>query len=288
MSLLSASGSSPLTRGKRSEVNCGFLSERLIPAHAGKTTWVTLRCWRDLAHPRSRGENKLIWSPLSPQRGSSPLTRGKRLREQAQQARHGLIPAHAGKTTRGPSVPTGRPAHPRSRGENSPQKRRSPGWAGSSPLTRGKLSPEEEVARLGGLIPAHAGKTFSIASRMICRRAHPRSRGENAKCRWPTSRARGSSPLTRGKRAYDGHAAALGGLIPAHAGKTWRSSCQSCWWGAHPRSRGENGSARYAHRRRGGSSPLTRGKRAGMYRRSGSRGLIPAHAGKTRRLPARA
>ena len=140
MSLLSASGSSPLTRGKRSEVNCGFLSERLIPAHAGKTTWVTLRCWRDLAHPRSRGENKLIWSPLSPQRGSSPLTRGKRLREQAQQARHGLIPAHAGKTTRGPSVPTGRPAHPRSRGENSPQKRRSPGWAGSSPLTRGKPS----------------------------------------------------------------------------------------------------------------------------------------------------
>ncbi len=270
MSLLSASGSSPLTRGKRSEVNCGFLSERLIPAHAGKTTWVTLRCWRDLAHPRSRGENKLIWSPLSPQRGSSPLTRGKRLREQAQQARHGLIPAHAGKTTRGPSVPTGRPAHPRSRGENSPQ------------LTRGKLSPEEEVARLGGLIPAHAGKTFSIASRMICRRAHPRSRGENAKCRWPTSRARGSSPLTRGKRICETVATYGRRLIPAHAGKTRKRTRPPRRPRAHPRSRGENLLRIPASELVKGSSPLTRGKHPTRLESSPTRRLIPAHAGKTR------
>ena len=76
------------------------------------------------------------------------------------------------------------------------------------------------------------------------------------------------------------------GLIPAHAGKTWRSSCQSCWWGAHPRSRGENG-YRLGHNVTFlGSSPLTRGK-LDARRLGGDRPrLIPAHAGKTSPLRA--
>ena len=94
----------------------------------------------------------------------------------------------------------------------------------------------------------------------MSRRAHPRSRGENAGGRVSRVGARGSSPLTRGKRLLTwatwrsqglipAHAGKtdfarspmrMSGLIPAHAGKT--APCSQahppCW--AHPRSRGEN------------------------------------------------
>ena len=97
-----ADGSSPLTRGKPS---CGEqppCRARLIPAHAGKTavrgpsfSWCG-------AHPRSRGENRLVNPPGTPQVGSSPLTRGKQVRILIRSLRIRLIPAHAGKTRRGP------------------------------------------------------------------------------------------------------------------------------------------------------------------------------------------
>ena len=51
---------------------------------------------------------------------------------------------------------------------------------------------------------------------------------------------------------------------------------------AHPRSRGENYNAGTAHALHAGSSPLTRGKRRRRRGDRQSRGLIPAHAGKTR------
>ena len=52
---------------------------------------------------------------------------------------------------------------------------------------------------LGGLIPAHAGKTSSACGAVWSARAHPRSRGENTAASTATSAATGSSPLTRGK-----------------------------------------------------------------------------------------
>ena len=51
------SGSSPLTRGKRSRRRGGSPRTRLIPAHAGKTLRVSERVKKRRAHPRSRGEN---------------------------------------------------------------------------------------------------------------------------------------------------------------------------------------------------------------------------------------
>ena len=51
--------------------------------------------------------------------------------------------------------------------------------------------------------------------------------------------------------------------------------------GAHPRSRGENPTDATTDLATGGSSPLTRGKHGRRRDRSGARGLIPAHAGKT-------
>ena len=112
-------------------------------------------------------------------------------------------------------------------------------------------------------------------------RAHPRSRGENAPSGRRLDRPSGSSPLTRGKLGLATHAEVPTGLIPAHAGKTYRVKSENSAGGAHPRSRGENEKAGIPAQLGSGSSPLTRGKRGPPGRWRGRSGLIPAHAGKT-------
>ena len=99
-----------------------------------------------------------------------------------------LIPAHAGKTASYRPVPGGTTAHPRSRGENEMITGTRGASAGSSPLTRGKPTLIPADLPEGGLIPAHAGKTDCRLPRGSGGRAHPRSRGENARL----SRIRGS------------------------------------------------------------------------------------------------
>ena len=77
------------------------------------------------------------------------------------------------------------------------------------------------------------------------------------------------------------------GLIPAHAGKTFGTDSVNRTFTAHPRSRGENESSDDGESSAPGSSPLTRGKRRPPTTISPSRGLIPAHAGKTGHRQAR-
>ena len=72
-------GSSPLTRGKRCEVPPRGFFQRLIPAHAGKTSTYGRRSTSWTAHPRSRGENSTLTVGSVDGGGSSPLTRGKPL-----------------------------------------------------------------------------------------------------------------------------------------------------------------------------------------------------------------
>ena len=152
---------------------------------------------------------------------------------------------------------------------------------GSSPLTRGKHNAHRSLSALGGLIPAHAGKTAPKSPTSRPARAHPHSRGENQTSSHIWLPKTGSSPLIRGKHRLRARVREHAGFIPAHAGKTWRSSCQWCWWGAHPRSRGENTLSFFSASSSLGSSPLTRGKRFPPRDRAYTDGLIPTHAGKT-------
>ena len=71
----------------------------------------------------------------------------------------------------------------------------------------------------------------------------------------------GSSPLTRGKLHVAAVVLRRVRLIPAHAGKTKRSTWITTRTRAHPRSRGENVSCASLPPLEQGSSPLTRGKR---------------------------
>ena len=116
---------------------------------------------------------------------------------------------------------------------------------------------------------------------------HPRSRRENKQLLVAAASQRGSSPLTRGKLSSGHDGSFQRGLIPAHAGKTdsCRPSCRI--HRAHPRSRGENILTRKCASIWRGSSPLTRGKPSCGHVFVLARGLIPAHAGKTRCLRGR-
>ena len=214
--------------------------------------------------------------------GSSPLTRGKRPQRDQKLRRWRLIPAHAGKT-RSRCIRGGlRAAHPRSRGENLSRPR---GWGkspGSSPLTRGKRHPVVLLAEHCRLIPAHAGKTPGLPSATDPTEAHPRSRGENAAHFSSGRDESGSSPLTRGKPCSLPMPRANTRLIPAHAGKTLPRPARPPTAWAHPRSRGENGANDFLRSIVQGSSPLTRGKPLHGDVSSHRKGLIPAHAGKTR------
>ena len=255
-------GSSPLTRGKRRSVSLIHSRRGLIPAHAGKTTTLATREYASA--------------------GSSPLTRGKLTDAAPPTESRRLIPAHAGKTRSLALARESRKAHPRSRGENQELIKATGAVVGSSPLTRGKPNHHDHPRTARGLIPAHAGKTFRWYSGLFDTGAHPRSRGENAAYVGDVPNDTGSSPLTRGKPRAPCRSWFRQGLIPAHAGKTKRSACQTACCTAHPRSRGENRLAGSRHRRRRGSSPLTRGKRSSGVSSVGLLGLIPAHAGKTR------
>ena len=254
-------GSSPLTRGKLSRGTYRIFRRGLIPAHAGKTGGVRVSPFRFGAHPRSRGENR---------KNPAMMTIGS-----------WLIPAHAGKTSAQILRSRRARAHPRSRGENEGVGTMSLHRVGSSPLTRGKRSRGVAASRGPRLIPAHAGKTRWPGLSLRESGAHPRSRGENLVDKPNVLAGLGSSPLTRGKRPWPARVRRQGGLIPAHAGKTFSTSTFESSAGAHPRSRGENISPGTSRPIVAGSSPLTRGKHTRPTPSQSRPGLIPAHAGKT-------
>ena len=181
--ILSPAGSSPLTRGKRRRRSRRLQAARLIPAHAGKTRGAGRVAPRPSAHPRSRGENTDTPPDVVAPIGSSPLTRGKHGVLSLGSWSGRLIPAHAGKTTYYARGACNRWAHPRSRGENDPTDPSHPLATGSSPLTRGKPTAVYDHFTWHRLIPAHAGKTHRSTRFQRRRGAHPRSRGENADAR---------------------------------------------------------------------------------------------------------
>ena len=213
-------GSSPRVRGKRCPSSRSRRRRRLIPACAGKTDDCGHAAPLPWAHPRVCGENQMGLNEQETQAGSSPRVRGKRRSSHPTGPREGLIPACAGKTSRGPPRPQGPGAHPRVCGENlkiAPTPLLPPG---SSPRVRGKPLRQARIQPDGRLIPACAGKTPSPPSSRTRARAHPRVCGENRGFVLSVGFWNGSSPRVRGKRycGVDGRPGR--GLIPACAGKT--------------------------------------------------------------------
>ena len=69
-------GSSPLTRGTRTNHQLRMHPQRFIPAYAGNSSGLATFTWVLPVHPRLRGELIPSTTILSSNSGSSPLTRG--------------------------------------------------------------------------------------------------------------------------------------------------------------------------------------------------------------------
>ena len=231
-------GSSPHTRGLRSELLRGRDELGIIPAHAGFTSWRCAGPWPPRDHPRTRGVYSRcdLWARVGA--GSSPHTRGLPAGPGAQVPPVGIIPAHAGFTRRGGVLVTGPGDHPRTRGVYIGMYITIFRFVGSSPHTRGLPQHLRARHHRTGIIPAHAGFTTPSSRPAPSSPDHPRTRG--VYLHWPFSLTApwGSSPHTRGLLHTQGRQRAGQRIIPAHAGFTVTRCTTRLVTGDHPRTRG--------------------------------------------------
>ncbi len=276
-----ASGSSPHARGAPPPQTSTADPTRLIPACAGSTTSPMKHELPRSAHPRMRGEHRVMSSPRPASPGSSPHARGAPHLFDEQLVLEGLIPACAGSTRGAPCGGLRAAAHPRMRGEHLNQDRVPAIVGGSSPHARGALREDGDGRRGTGLIPACAGSTGLAAGTIPRNRAHPRMRGEHLLAAMRSDQGFGSSPHARGAPEVQHSAARELGLIPACAGSTFTESARTVNDRAHPRMRGEHCHTRASISPAQGSSPHARGARDHRWRVYRRDRLIPACAGST-------
>ena len=217
-------GSSPHTRGAPGGDGRSVLSGGIIPAYAGSTRRRWTKCSIRRDHPRIRGEHPLTFICASHRDGSSPHTRGARLRLVTHPGRRIIIPAYAGSTVH-PGRWSPAPAdHPRIRGEHGDRRRVSLGRQVSSPHTRG-APPGRPQTRPGlGIIPAYAGSTTPWRSMPEASRDHPRIRGEHDTLEKYARSVPGSSPHTRGARRSTRSLRRSSGSFPHTRGAQWLSA----------------------------------------------------------------
>ena len=150
-------GSSPLARGALDRGACVGPPSGLIPAGAGRTTFMREKGEPTQAHPRWRGAHWGDPEDANRVKGSSPLARGAPRDRGGPEGGVGLIPAGAGRTKFQKTI----------RVTNE----------GSSPLARGALISLTSHRCPRGLIPAGAGRTIPGQAKSPENPAHPRWRG---------------------------------------------------------------------------------------------------------------
>ena len=150
-------GSSPLAQGISRLLGIGLWVVRLTPARAGNMPAGVFLVLRPSAHPRSRGEHDMGFTPPKSVSGSSPLARGTSSAAYSLRGTTRLIPARAGNIALAPAAGSAGTAHPRSRGEHETGNYFPSSPLGSSPLARGTSPRSPFRSWLPRLIPARAG-----------------------------------------------------------------------------------------------------------------------------------
>ena len=191
--------------------------------------------------------------------------------------------------------------HPRLRGEDISSDVWEEAYKETPPLTRGRQSPGAIHATRDGNTPAYAGKTGERCRSRLCKRKHPRLRGEDSGSFRRSSRARETPPLTRGRLGIEPARLKAVRNTPAYAGKTGPQTPSLPQRQKHPRLRGEDAINAASKDWTMETPPLTRGRpfreavdngdwetppltRGRLFRgelhRAGN-GNTPAYAGKT-------
>ena len=166
-------------RGKQEDREAAIRYLRNIPAHAGKTPRFSRSPPRWWEHPRACGENLAMVRTTSGPVGTSPRMRGKPEQHAPAPGAVRNIPAHAGKTTPASTGSTTGREHPRACGENTTNSVSLLIGTGTSPRMRGKPIIYFGGGEPGWNIPAHAGKTPTVARGSNLLWEHPRACGEN-------------------------------------------------------------------------------------------------------------
>ena len=151
--------------------------------------------------------------------GSPPHMRGKASMADRKRKPVWITPAHAGKSCNGSVIFTISGDHPRTCGEKQTQFRALCATMGSPPHMRGKGGGGRTIGLVGGITPAHAGKSPWPPGRFPGPRDHPRTCGEKIWLPDCNLKTVGSPPHMRGKESEDLRQYKPIGITPAHAGK---------------------------------------------------------------------
>ena len=210
-------------RGKLGDIGGCNIKNRITPADAGKTIFVSRDIDESWDHPRGCGENLGFPSLLLIVRGSPPRMRGKLSRVNIRFAPLGITPADAGKTHHQFPIHRECQDHPRGCGENEVTFPFASYVIGSPPRMRGKRKNEPIYVNGLRITPADAGKTFCTAAVKTCAQDHPRGCGENFIRDIRQQGIVGSPPRMRGKLCFERGGKCPAGITPADAGKTLRA-----------------------------------------------------------------
>ena len=172
-------GSSPRVRGKLLHRRDNNLCKRIIPASAGQTGFwnCALCCVPD--HPRECGANGASVGEMLGNAGSSPRVRGKLGLLLNDYAAVRIIPASAGQTRISSREFQGHSDHPRECGANRGSANIVCRVRGSSPRVRGKPCRLPGAHGRRRIIPASAGQTLLVHTRIHTTPDHPRECGAN-------------------------------------------------------------------------------------------------------------
>ncbi len=192
-------GSPPPMRGKAGRMSQAPSESGITPAHAGKSSFSAFSPGQGRDHPRPCGEKSTAITAGAPQQGSPPPMRGKDGIVPAQKLHTGITPAHAGKRACAHARARRARDHPRPCGEKIIAPVDASAVVGSPPPMRGKDQHDLHAARSGGITPAHAGKSPSLASLHPRYRDHPRPCGEKQEYSQGNGWYQGSPPPMRGK-----------------------------------------------------------------------------------------
>ena len=230
-----------------------------IPARAGKPRAATLDPARLGDHPRAGGETVRRARERMSHKGPSPRGRGNPDAPEGHCRRSWTIPARAGKPATFMAKADVPPDHPRAGGETHPPRRRERGGRGPSPRGRGNQRRRDELAGVGGTIPARAGKPSTPSPYSENGADHPRAGGETSELLGQSMKGYGPSPRGRGNPSSSPLELSERGTIPARAGKPSRRCGVDRRTWDHPRAGGETGRPSASTSWTGGPSPRGRG-----------------------------
>ena len=110
--------------------------DRITPAYAGKTCVLSFSFRSGKDHPRIRGKDSVMHSPLVCSQGSPPHTRERPVNTESVVSIHRITPAYAGKTAVSKMIIISPQDHPRIRGKDDTCTASCLSVVGSPPHTR--------------------------------------------------------------------------------------------------------------------------------------------------------